>query len=212
MSVNRPRRTYLKKAIPESKVSSYYADGLFTILQTITLIFYNVPLTWQPLCATSYLWIRSVHLLRYVIANWLTRFNGWQVTYPPAKVESVLELLEQHITENIVKVCASAVVLPFYILSYLDWGWLLSSGRRDPSRICYFEPIVFFLLWGSWEATGLSKLFWWSSKCASPCYPCIELWLTCRLTQLLMRHTDDYLLITADLAKAKQFLRVMNKG
>ncbi|KAE9405113.1 hypothetical protein BT96DRAFT_357770 [Gymnopus androsaceus JB14] len=27
-----------------------------------------------------------------------------------------------------------------------------------------------------------------------------------------MRHTDDYLLITADLAKAKQFLKIMNKG
>ncbi|KAJ3814103.1 hypothetical protein F5876DRAFT_33727 [Lentinula aff. lateritia] len=27
-----------------------------------------------------------------------------------------------------------------------------------------------------------------------------------------MRHTDDYLLITADLSKAKEFLRVMNKG
>ncbi|KAF5391483.1 hypothetical protein D9757_002434 [Collybiopsis confluens] len=100
-----------------------------------------------------------------------------QVVYPSTKAHAVLELLEQHITENIVKIGTA-----------------------------YYRQVV-GIPQGSVLSSILCSFFYGDLERRADFPPLLQ-----DPRSLLMRHTDDYLLITADAEKADQFLQVMNRG
>ena len=61
-----------------------------------------------------------------------------QIPYHHQRREDLIQLLDEHITENIVKVSGVFVARPVRPLDYapaLDREWVLQAGRRDPTRI-----------------------------------------------------------------------------
>ncbi|THH09180.1 hypothetical protein EW146_g8757 [Bondarzewia mesenterica] len=116
-----------------------------------------------------------------------------QVVYPFSMKQEILELLEEHITENIVKVTAD-----FY------------SGHELRIDLCsqigqdYYRQIV-----GIPQGSVLSALL------CSFFYGDLErehLQFTHDQGSVLLRLIDDYLFITTDISKAKHFLDVMSQG
>lgn len=61
-----------------------------------------------------------------------------------------MQLLDEHITENIVKVgLEPADVRTTDRACALDWGSILSASCWDPARISLVLVTMFLLLWGS---------------------------------------------------------------
>jgi len=95
-----------------------------------------------------------------------------QVVYPSSKKQEVLALLEEHITENIVKVLFFLNCWPSYpefnYLSLKDRAILLSSDCWNTTRICSFLNTLLVLLRRPGE--DILKIYQRSSKCMpSPC-------------------------------------------
>ncbi|THG96236.1 hypothetical protein EW026_g5564 [Hermanssonia centrifuga] len=98
-----------------------------------------------------------------------------QVLYPTAERKEILELLEQHITDNIVKIGND----------YYRQVVGIPQGSILSTLLCSF-------FYGDLERTTLK--------------------FTEDTSSVLLRLIDDYLLVTTDLAQARKFLNVMNKG
>jgi hypothetical protein len=74
-----------------------------------------------------------------------------QVPYQYQGKDELMQLLDEHITENIVKVetrYSSIRSIPNRATE-LDWGPILSASRWDPTRISPVLVTLFLLLWRS---------------------------------------------------------------
>ncbi|KZP22725.1 hypothetical protein FIBSPDRAFT_910389 [Athelia psychrophila] len=98
-----------------------------------------------------------------------------QVIYPSVKRDEVLRLLEEHITENIVKIGKD------YYRQMIG----IPQGSVLSTLLCSF-------FYGDLEV----KTFKFNEDPGS----------------VLLRHVDDYLLVTTSLPKAQNFLQTMNRG
>jgi telomerase reverse transcriptase len=112
--------------------------------------------------------------------------------YPTTSREQALALLEEHITENVVKIGNE-----FYqqVIG-------IPQGSVISSLLCSF-------FYGNLEKTHFGDIMSDSSSVSLNSPKLVKI---TDLSQMLVRLIDDYLLVTTDLEKAKSFWQVMNAG
>lgn len=132
-----------------------------------------------------------------------------QVVYAYAKKKEILELLEEHITENLVKVRAWFAMLQSVILKvpqkigsdYYQQVVGIPQGSVLSSLLCSF-------FYGNLERNQLK--FTDSPDTVSATLSCLT--HSTDSPQVLLRLIDDYLLVTTDVSKAHKFLDMMDQG
>jgi hypothetical protein len=109
MTAGRIKRTYVKKAMPEGMVISFILRTCSRFdLQMSILTFSNMLLISRMSCDILSLSIRlvGIYLEKHFVYALL-----YKVVYPYSQKREILQLLEEHITENIVKVLVAAALM-----------------------------------------------------------------------------------------------------
>ena len=117
-----------------------------------------------------------------------------QVVYPYARKQEIIALLEEHITENLVKIGHE----------YYRQVVGIPQGSVLSAILCSF-------FYGIWSANGQSSPR--IPIAYEPSCPMTKTWAVSLISgQCLMRLIDDWLLVTTDLAKASSFYDMMSEG
>ena len=149
MVAERVKRTFVRKAIPEGPSDPYILQQHSQLyIQMNILIFSNTHLTSLVPCEISSLLIRWARFRELFQTGDTLHYK---VTYSYSKKREVLELLEEHITENIVKVLMCSVTKHTIVDNQLDRMWLLPPGSWDSPGFYPFILVMFILLWWSGE-------------------------------------------------------------